>query len=143
MLLFVLILLFIALGCLSFCDIKYRHVTNSQIISVLVLIIASNYWFSLQWSNWLIVLVIIITGIFGSYFNVLGAADTKLAAVLVLAIKPEYLILFYFLGALFILFICGVYAVAIKCRWASRQRGIPLIPAISLAGWCCIGLTII
>lgn len=93
--------------------------------------------------NLLFVGGILIGGIVLSNLRLLGAADSKLIAILMLVISPYYIELFAFFLACLVLITCSIYGVGFWLGKAQRNHGIPLVPAISLAGWMCLWLTTI
>jgi Flp pilus assembly protein protease CpaA len=139
---FFLSIVFIFLTVISIKDIKKREVSNAWLLSLfsillLLLLVEERYP-----QNVLFVGVILLFGVILSNLRILGGADSKLIAILTLVISPYYVKLFIFFLACLILVTCSIYGVGLWLGKAQRSHGIPLVPAISLAGWMCLWLTL-
>ncbi|MFM2477423.1 prepilin peptidase [Celerinatantimonas sp. MCCC 1A17872] len=137
----VLCLAFFFLILVSIQDIKNRKVSNLRLFSLLLIF---SLFFLLEKrypQNILFAGIILFLGVILSNLHLLGGADSKLIAMLILVIAPHYVELFVFFLACLVLVTCSIYSVGFWLGKAQRSRGIPLIPAISLAGWMCLWLT--
>lgn len=124
----------------SVSDLKNRIVPNSLMVLILIVVFIYAYQYALlnkyafAWSG-----IMLASGIFLSMFNILGGADSKLIAVLLLAVEAHNLILFPIFLAILILVSTIIYWVFSSIHSVKfNQKGLPLVPAISVAGFLCI-----
>ncbi|WP_434355114.1 hypothetical protein NF212_09840 [Parasalinivibrio latis] len=87
--------------------------------------------------NLAVFVIILVIGIFLSKLNVLGGADSKILAILMLGIHQEYWLLygvsiFVAVNITLVIWLLGYLICTKERKCAYRERGIPLIPAISL-----------
>ncbi|MCG3759806.1 prepilin peptidase [Vibrio cincinnatiensis] len=125
-------------------DYHYRRIANQDIIylgiiSFIVSLISTNYW------GMVTAILFLLLGLVLFIFNLWGAGDVKLLAVLSLAIRPE----FVFLNFFSIVLLGGLIAVGLVITaWITKEReivtsGVPYSFAIIPPAWLAIMLTLI
>lgn len=123
----------------SFLDIKSRNVPNLLLVFIFfIILIYSIRYSTFNFYGVIVCGVILILGVLLSCMNILGGADSKLLAILVLAINTEFLILLPIILAVSLLLTIAIWVLATVFRPDWSNQGIPMIPAISLAGFLCI-----
>ncbi|MFM2480197.1 prepilin peptidase [Celerinatantimonas sp. YJH-8] len=136
-----LIVIIVLLLWVIYTDIKNRQILNSSLLAILVSVIIYAYpreiinSYSFLWA-----IFVLFIGVFLSVFHVVGAGDSKLLAILLFGIKPENLILVPFSLAILIVISIIIFRVVSMFKPEHSVRGLPLAPAISLAGLLCIWL---
>ncbi|WGE69929.1 prepilin peptidase [Actinobacillus equuli subsp. haemolyticus] len=132
MTLFITILLAIIiclLITLCWTDLRYRLISNRIVMALLLVTIPFSYLMhgTLFWQPALLCLAI---GFILFLFNIIGAGDVKLLAVLMLAIPSHFAIFFLFLTAC-----AGLLLIIIGWlfyRQSIREKGLPYGIAISV-----------
>lgn len=125
-------------------DYQYRRIANQDIIylgmmSFIVSLISTNYW------GMVTAILFLLLGLVLFFFNLWGAGDSKLLAVLSLAIRPEFIILTFFS----IVLLGGLIAIGLVITaWITKEReivtsGVPYSFAIIPPAWLAIMLTLI
>ncbi|WGE49448.1 A24 family peptidase [Actinobacillus equuli] len=131
MTLFITTLLAIMIGLLlTLCwtDLRYRLISNRIIMALLLVTIPFSYLMhgTLFWQAALLCLAI---GFILFLFNIIGAGDVKLLAVLMLAVPSPFAVFFLFLTAC-----AGLLLIIIGWlfyRQSIREKGLPYGIAIS------------
>lgn len=134
-----LVFLAILLVWASINDLAKRIVSNKLLALIAIVVIYYAYEVSVMnicsflWSG-----VALFSGVFLSRYNIIGGADSKLIAILLLAISEHYLILFPAIFAVMAFLSIVIFWGVSFFYPIIRSKGFPFIPAISLAGFLCI-----
>ncbi|MFM2483643.1 prepilin peptidase [Celerinatantimonas yamalensis] len=135
--------LVVGLIFISYLDIRYRRV-NNKYLAVVLMFIGLVLWREQHFPyNVAIIVCVLVVGVLLSNLRILGAADSKLIAILLLAIPPKLIVLLVFFTAVGVLISCIVFYAAVWCDRVERAKGIPLVPAISAAGLFCVWISLI
>ena len=145
-LLVIVVLGLVFLLCImSYLDIRYRKENNRWIIIFLgwlVLSLWTTGHFYLLSDNILLSAGVIVAGIVLSACNLLGGADSKLLAVILLGILPPLRSAFGVCLAVAVLIVAVIFWLAVLFLNVPKSRGVPLIPAIAASGMMFIVLSI-
>lgn len=122
--------------CVS--DIKYRTINNRTIALINLWFVGYVLLFSqFQWLTVGTYVFVVLIGVILSYFNMLGAGDSKLMAAISLALTPYqfayFVLLTFLIGGVLALFYL-ILSSALKKRVKVSEHGIPYGVAISIAG---------
>ncbi|WP_434355718.1 hypothetical protein NF212_11450 [Parasalinivibrio latis] len=126
----VVLLLLLLLACLQ--DVRSRFISGWVVVSSMLVALALFTLQSGPFEMLLLSIVVLILGVVASRLNVLGGADSKLLAALVLVINPAHWSL-YLLG--FMVVTAFTVLSVVLLRYIEQDAGlarIPLIPAIVL-----------
>lgn len=113
------------LGFISYTDMRYRVISNIQVISCFIMIAIGSYIFALE-LNIIAAIITLIIGFIVWKIKLVGAGDIKLLSVLMLFVKPSYVGEFLFLMSVFGAFLAIVILLAKK-----RHLGVPYGVAIA------------
>lgn len=127
---FCLSITWLILITVCYSDIRYRIISNKQVI-ILLTIILLNYLFSSGELSYISAIIFLIIGIFLFYFGLVGAGDIKLISVLLLSIPNNEIMDFLMIMAL--LGIPLALIVLIKKIFTKTKSTIPYGIAISLS----------
>ncbi|WP_392564698.1 prepilin peptidase [Orbus wheelerorum] len=125
---FYIILIILAVICYT--DIRYRIISNKQVI-VLLIIILLNYLFSNGELSYITAIIFLVIGMILFYIGVVGAGDIKLISVLLLSIPNNEIIDFLTIMALLGLPLALI--ALIKKMMTKTKTTIPYGVAISLS----------
>lgn len=118
-----------ALLYIAYSDIRYRIVSNVNIMLIVMLALITSYIFDVK-INLFNPALFLIGGFILFSFRIVGGADVKLIAALSMLIERELTLMFLTIISVFGLVICLPLIVSKSIRNDMRSRGVPYVVAI-------------